>query len=81
MMSAIGAPKSISASSWQPSSTCVRMIAISVSVSGAGFAENRRRHGDVADVVQQRRDAQRVLTFAIESGFATERDSQRSEAA
>ncbi len=50
-------------------------------MSGEGFERIDARHGDVADIVQQRRDAQRVLPFAIEPGFATERDSQRSEAA
>ncbi len=45
-----------------------------------GLGKNRRGHSDVADVVQQRGDTQRVLTFAVEPGFAAERNSQRSEA-
>ena len=57
------------------------MIASSVSVSGAGLQRIDRGHGDVADIVQQRGDSQRVLTFAIEPRFATERDGERREAA
>ena len=44
------------------------------------LGQNRGGHGDIADVVQQRRDAQRMLALAIEARFATERDGQRREA-
>ena len=44
-----------------------------------GLGKNRRRHGDVADVVQQRGDAQCVLAFAVEPGFAAERNRERGE--
>ena len=39
------------------------------------------RHSDVADVVQQRRDAQGVLPLPVQARLASERDRQRGESA